>query len=38
MTEEAAPGAAFRLVHLEGGAAQLKEITAPAVPHKPAVR
>ena len=26
MTEEAAPGAVFRLVHLEGGAAQLKEI------------
>jgi tripartite-type tricarboxylate transporter receptor subunit TctC len=28
MTEEAAPGAIFRLVHLEGGAAQLKEILA----------
>jgi tripartite-type tricarboxylate transporter receptor subunit TctC len=28
MTEEAAPGAIFRLVHLEGGAAQLKEIMA----------
>jgi tripartite-type tricarboxylate transporter receptor subunit TctC len=28
MTEEAAPGAVFRLVHLEGGAAQLKEIMA----------
>jgi len=28
MTEEAAPGALFRLVHLEGGAAQLKEIMA----------
>ena len=28
MTEEAAPGATFRLVHLEGGAAQLKEIMA----------
>jgi tripartite-type tricarboxylate transporter receptor subunit TctC len=28
MTEEAAPGAAFRLVHLEGGAAQLKEVMA----------
>ena len=28
MTEEAAPGAAFRLVHLEGGAAQFKEIMA----------
>jgi len=28
MTEEAAPGASFRLVHLEGGAAQLKEIMA----------
>jgi tripartite-type tricarboxylate transporter receptor subunit TctC len=26
MTEEAAPGAFFRLVHLEGGAAQFKEI------------
>jgi tripartite-type tricarboxylate transporter receptor subunit TctC len=26
MTEEAAPGAVFRLVHLEGGAAQFKEI------------
>lgn len=26
MTEEAAPGAVFRIVHLEGGAAQLKEI------------
>lgn len=26
MTEEAAPGARFRIVHLEGGAAQLKEI------------
>jgi len=26
MTEEAAPGAIFRLVHLEGGAAQFKEI------------
>ena len=26
MTEEAAPGANFRLVHLEGGAAQFKEI------------
>ena len=26
MLEEAAPGAIFRLVHLEGGAAQLKEI------------
>ena len=28
MTEEAAPGATFRLVHLEGGAAQLKEVMA----------
>jgi tripartite-type tricarboxylate transporter receptor subunit TctC len=28
MTEEAAPGAKFRLVHLEGGAAQFKEIMA----------
>ena len=28
MTEEAAPGAVFRIVHLEGGAAQLKEIMA----------
>ena len=28
MTEEAAPGANFRLVHLEGGAAQFKEIMA----------
>ena len=28
MTEEAAPGAIFRIVHLEGGAAQLKEIMA----------
>ena len=28
MTEEAAPGAIFRLVHLEGGAAQFKEIMA----------
>jgi tripartite-type tricarboxylate transporter receptor subunit TctC len=28
MTEEAAPGAMFRLVHLEGGAAQFKEIMA----------
>ena len=28
MTEEAAPGAVFRLVHLEGGAAQFKEIMA----------
>jgi tripartite-type tricarboxylate transporter receptor subunit TctC len=28
MTEEAAPGAKFRLVHLEGGAAQLKEVMA----------
>jgi len=28
MTEEAAPGATFRLVHLEGGAAQFKEIMA----------
>jgi tripartite-type tricarboxylate transporter receptor subunit TctC len=28
MTEEAAPGAAFRLVHLDGGATQLKEIMA----------
>src|SRR5438876_12131684 len=26
MTEEAVPGAIFRIVHLEGGAAQLKEI------------
>ena len=26
MTEEAAPGAVFRIVHLEGGATQLKEI------------
>jgi tripartite-type tricarboxylate transporter receptor subunit TctC len=28
MTEEAAPGAVFRIVHLEGGAAQLKEVMA----------
>jgi tripartite-type tricarboxylate transporter receptor subunit TctC len=28
MTEEAAPGAVFRIVHLEGGAAQFKEIMA----------
>ena len=28
MTEEAAPGAKFRIVHLEGGAAQFKEIMA----------
>jgi len=28
MTEEAAPSAVFRLVHLEGGAAQFKEIMA----------
>src|SRR5262245_54845066 len=28
MTEEAAPGTNFRLVHLEGGAAQFKEIMA----------
>ena len=28
MTEEAAPGVKFRLVHLEGGAAQFKEIMA----------
>ena len=28
MTEEAAPGAMFRIVHLEGGAAQFKEIMA----------
>jgi tripartite-type tricarboxylate transporter receptor subunit TctC len=28
MTEEAVPGAIFRLVHLEGGAAQFKEIMA----------
>ena len=28
MTEEAAPGAIFRIVHLEGGAAQFKEIMA----------
>jgi tripartite-type tricarboxylate transporter receptor subunit TctC len=28
MTEEVAPGAKFRLVHLEGGAAQFKEIMA----------
>ena len=28
MTEEAAPGSKFRLVHLEGGAAQFKEIMA----------
>jgi putative tricarboxylic transport membrane protein len=28
MTEEAAPGAVFRLVHLDGGATQLKEIMA----------
>ena len=28
MAEEAAPGAIFRIVHLEGGAAQLKEIMA----------
>jgi tripartite-type tricarboxylate transporter receptor subunit TctC len=28
MAEEAAPGARFRLVHLEGGAAQFKEIMA----------
>jgi tripartite-type tricarboxylate transporter receptor subunit TctC len=28
MTEEAAPGAIFRIVHLEGGAIQLKEIMA----------
>jgi len=28
MTEEAAPGAVFRMVHLEGGAAQFKEIMA----------
>src|SRR5262245_21860560 len=28
MTEEAAPGAVFRLVHLEGGAAQFKELMA----------
>jgi putative tricarboxylic transport membrane protein len=28
MTEEAAPGAAFRLVHLDGGATQFKEIMA----------
>jgi tripartite-type tricarboxylate transporter receptor subunit TctC len=28
MTEEAAPGAIFRMVHLEGGAAQFKEIMA----------
>src|SRR5918992_5156152 len=28
MTEEAAPGALFRIVHLDGGAAQLKEIMA----------
>ncbi len=28
MTEEAAPGAKFRLVHLEGGATQFKEIMA----------
>jgi len=28
MTEEAAPGVNFRLVHLEGGAAQFKEIMA----------
>ena len=28
MTEEAYPGANFRLVHLEGGAAQMKEILA----------
>jgi tripartite-type tricarboxylate transporter receptor subunit TctC len=28
MTEEAAPGAKFRLVHLEGGVAQFKEIMA----------
>ena len=28
MTEEAAPGAKYRLVHLEGGAAQFKEIMA----------
>jgi hypothetical protein len=30
MTEAAAPGAAFRLVHLEGRAAQLKEIMDPS--------
>jgi tripartite-type tricarboxylate transporter receptor subunit TctC len=28
MTEEVAPGARFRLVHLDGGAAQFKEIMA----------
>ena len=28
MTEEAAPGAKFRIVHLDGGAAQFKEIMA----------
>ncbi len=28
MTEEAAPGAIFRIVHLDGGAAQFKEIMA----------
>ena len=28
MTEEAVPGATFRIVHLEGGAAQFKEIMA----------
>jgi tripartite-type tricarboxylate transporter receptor subunit TctC len=28
MTEEAAPGSVFRLVHLEGGAAQFKELMA----------
>lgn len=28
MTEEAAPGAVFRIVHLDGGATQLKEIMA----------
>jgi putative tricarboxylic transport membrane protein len=28
MTEEAAPGAVFRMVHLEGGAAQFKELMA----------
>ena len=28
MTEEAAPGAIFRIVHLDGGATQLKEIMA----------
>jgi tripartite-type tricarboxylate transporter receptor subunit TctC len=28
MTEEAVPGAVFRLVHLEGGAAQFKELMA----------